>query len=322
MQSTAARRRSTVRSAFTLVEAIIVIAILGTLLALLLPAVQAARAAARANTCKANLHQIGVAISNFEQAKGTIPTWWNPEPSPKGSMAMLLPYLDQQPVWESYRATNGLETAVVEVLLCPDDPFAWVESGQTSYAWNGGTKFGRGNGLFNQMRWTASGRGGITLREIKDGLSSTAAVSERLQWVVDDDRATPSPEALHQDAGRFLWYTRRRHVEFGEEELAARVCRTEATTPLPFGWAPRSIEFTLIQDGYKHLLSPNERGCYNAVDRYDQLIDYSLVPSSSQHAGGVHLLMCDGQVRFVSESIGDAPWRAAGTRDGGEAEGL
>jgi len=239
-------------------------------------------------------------------------------------MARLLPYLDQQPVWEEFQSSNGNKTAVVEVLLCPDDPYAWMKTGQTSYSWNGGTKFGfgLGNGLFNQMKWTASGRGGITLREIKDGLSTTAAVSERLQWVGHDDRETPSQESLHADGGRFLWYTRRRHVEFGEEELAAHVCRTEATSPLPLGWAPRAFEYGLLPDGYKHLLSPNERGCYNAVDRYDNTIDYALVPPSSEHAGGVHLLMCDGQVRFVSEAIGDVPWRAAGTRDGGEAEGL
>jgi len=162
---------------------------------------------------------------------------------------------------------------------------------------------------------------GLKLREIQDGLSQTAVMSERL--VTNIGKPYESKEALHRETGRYLWYTATSHTGKHEERLAAQACRDRRTTPVPYASAPTSYQFAFsLPNGYTHLIGPNHPACYNAVDRYDYVYGYQLVPPSSRHAGGVHLLMADGQVRFVSDSIGDAPWRAAGTRAGGESERL
>jgi prepilin-type N-terminal cleavage/methylation domain-containing protein len=108
----------TKRRAFTLVELLVVIAIIGILIALLLPAVQAAREAARRSQCANNLKQIGVAALNFESAQRRFPPGylgpkpqvfsqpaWTSEPQQTGVLAFLLPYLELDSVY------TPLETA-------------------------------------------------------------------------------------------------------------------------------------------------------------------------------------------------------------------
>lgn len=310
--------RRPLRTGFTLVELIVAVAILGTLLAILLPAVQFARAASRANACRSNLHQVGVAIANCEQVTGVIPTWVRRRRvTPiNGDLWPLLPYLDQQPLWERLEAGDGGHFEFVEVLICPDDAYAWRLGGQVNYAFNGGTTFRdfdpEGSGILSSQK-------SRRLREIQDGLSATAMLSERLLGAAE----SVSPEEGRRETGRYLWWTEQGFQGQGQELRAAEACRTRMTTPLPIYGAVGSMSYGLLTStGYSHLLPPNHRGCHNATEPFDAEAWRTLIPPSSNHAGGVHVLMCDGQVRFVSESIGDAPWRAAGTRAGHESERL
>jgi prepilin-type N-terminal cleavage/methylation domain-containing protein/prepilin-type processing-associated H-X9-DG protein len=103
--------------AFTLVELLVVISIIGVLVALLLPAVQKARDAARRTQCNDNLHNIGIAVHNFHDQKGFLPSSTRPVAAPTvrtGSFVFLLPFIDRQDLWDTYDLTkNWSDTANV-----------------------------------------------------------------------------------------------------------------------------------------------------------------------------------------------------------------
>jgi prepilin-type N-terminal cleavage/methylation domain-containing protein len=117
--------RNSRRRGFTLVELLVVIAIIGTLMGLLLPAVQHARESGRSNTCRANLTQLQQAMTSYEVANKEYPGYVNAVGSltatTKASWAaMLLPYLEQQQIWEQY--VRGKQAgATLEFFVCPSN---------------------------------------------------------------------------------------------------------------------------------------------------------------------------------------------------------
>ena len=121
------------RPAFTLVELLVVIAVIGILVALLLPAVQMARESARASSCKNNLKQIGLALHNYHDLFGQLPAGWNadaPEGVPGwGWASAILPQMEQQPLNDQMRrdlpiedpAKSAVRVTVIKSYLCPSD---------------------------------------------------------------------------------------------------------------------------------------------------------------------------------------------------------
>lgn len=134
-------RRFSARAGFTLIELLVVIAIIGVLIALLLPAVQQAREAARRSQCLNNLKQLGVALHNFENAYGNFPANLRTGVSPstpqgfrQGWLLFLLPFYDQQSIFDQYNfelgwnyaenstAIGGTAYRRLGALTCPSNP--------------------------------------------------------------------------------------------------------------------------------------------------------------------------------------------------------
>jgi len=102
------------RGGFTLIELLVVIAIIAVLVAILLPAVQSAREAARRSSCVNNLKQIGIAIHNFHDSKGVIPSGGRPSPAGGSRISIftkLLPFVEQKGLWDQYRTDENWSSA-------------------------------------------------------------------------------------------------------------------------------------------------------------------------------------------------------------------
>ena len=316
--------RAFVRRAFTLVEVLVSIAILGLLVAVTLPAIQQSRESARLLQCRNNLKQFGLAMASAVQSTQRFPT----ADRPRSAMQRLLPYLDQLTLYDDLKALgasgpattadieNMAARCAVPVFSCPDDPRNPVRnSGNSNYYLNDGTLF-RLYSPTNGFR--KDGKHDTSPSEISDGLSNTAAMSERPVGVASFP--APSESGMKSDPTRYLWWTQTRYRGEGQESLAVVECRTRRTTPFP-AYAGSSMQFYQSGSGYDHLLRPNEFPCYNGPEDFDVDIEIFLIPPASYHPGGVNVLFADGSVHFVHVQIDDQVWQALGTRNGNETVG-
>ncbi len=199
---------------FTLIELLVVIAIIGVLIALLLPAVQAAREAARRSQCTNNLKQIGLALQNYHSAFDSFPLGGNPAPSGPGSgccqywagwsaQTMLLPFLEQTTIYNAInfdylgRGNGAAEqsnktgfTTRINAFLCPSSPepgggtwYGRPFAGNCYWASAGSSVMWLGNQSSNPNGIFAVGGNVTGIRDVLDGTSSTVAFGE---WRIGD----------------------------------------------------------------------------------------------------------------------------------------
>ncbi|MFO0953227.1 MAG: DUF1559 domain-containing protein [Isosphaeraceae bacterium] len=335
----------TTRRGFTLIELLVVIAIIAVLIALLLPAVQSAREAARRIQCTNNLKQLGLAVHNYESTHSALPVacivTWGPGNTPVfggwGPLARLLPHLEGQ---NGYNACNfslaneadenvtamGLKTAA---FLCPSDPnmaTTFVDDGvnraNTNYGVNRGDWYawgGRVSGVPPQSPF----RTNVSVRfsELTDGLSQTlfaAEVKTRFPYLrkcsglaFQPVNSTPRPDTS-ANPGIVSQYTS------CSGEMKPDAGHAE--------WEDGNVN----QSGFTTAWTPNKKtpGTFGGVSYPDvDLIaqreeeggpTFAAITARSFHPGGVNVLMGDGSVRFMKETVNGAVWRGLGTVNGGE----
>jgi prepilin-type N-terminal cleavage/methylation domain-containing protein len=313
--------RSSRRAGFTLIELLVVIAIIATLIALLLPAVQQAREAARRTECRNNLKQLALAAHNYLDVHRRLPLCLNASNRPISVHAYLLPYLEQTTVynlidfntnWNS--PTNAAARAArIPGFLCPSSPEVTLPAGWagTNYRANQGSQilyaqpstdpsnsnFGMPapNGVFVPSM-------SLSIAEITDGTSNTAAFSEHPLGDFDNTQVSP-----------FDTFRPGTYPNTPDEAVAQ--CRAldpndlslQGVSNVGAPWLQSYHSTTQ----YFHVAPPNSRSCMFPPGRV-------ATSARSHHPGGVTLALCDGSVRFVSESINLAIWRAVGSRNGGE----
>jgi prepilin-type N-terminal cleavage/methylation domain-containing protein/prepilin-type processing-associated H-X9-DG protein len=312
------------RRAFTLVELLVVIAIISVLVALLLPAVQAAREAARRSQCANNLKQIGLALQNHHGALERFPPGrGTPSPRIFSPHAYLLQFMERQTIAAridledapapfntptvSYDAARNREaaTSTARALLCPSDALPGrvpgSDFGATNYAACAGSGAGVGSLTDGDGVFFLGSK--VRIKDVLDGTSGTAAFSER-----------PLGEGeggLPGDGGG----ARRAILEF---PVATDPTESACASAGGGGWNfERGAKWIVGNYGntlYNHAMPPNADrwDCMNATQQKGRLA------ARSDHAGGVNVLYCDGSVATVDASIDLAAWQAAATRAGAE----
>lgn len=193
-------RRSVGRCGFTLVELLVVLAIIGLMIALLLPAIQFAREAARQTNCRNHQHQIGIALASYHNVQRSLPIGcveWRPWGAPETRKhlawsAMLLPHLGEQPLYEAVDFNYAFDhpvnaeaaSVVVETYLCPTEVPSGSRRAEISYA-----------GIFGERLVDRRPDDGVFLydrvirfRDCLDGLSNTIATGEDMigpesEWI-------------------------------------------------------------------------------------------------------------------------------------------
>ncbi len=357
------RKRGSSRG-FTLVELLVVIAIIGILIALLLPAVQAAREAARRSQCTNNIKQLSLAALTYEDthkalppgAMGTNPPGcaWNSNTGTCNAASPIyhsLPFIEQGPLWDqmwsSITAPDGVTyppggpwvnwgsyppyQIKLSAVMCPSDGSAKNNHPNNGSIGTVNYVYSRGDLINSVVSPGSNIRGPYTtgrcvpLAELVDGTSNTIGISERVVYTTrnniygsycmngGDSLATNPGQAMAFQGpnGTLLCTPADSHQRIGESWASGYPMCTGFNTVLP----PNGV------------LISQSKGEWT----------WGLYPPQSYHPGGVNAGMCDGSVRFVSETIdtgnlasaearalGTKPspygvWGAMGSMKGGEA---
>jgi prepilin-type N-terminal cleavage/methylation domain-containing protein/prepilin-type processing-associated H-X9-DG protein len=315
--------RGTGPAGFSLVELLVVVAIIGALVGLLLPAVQAARETSRRSACLSQLRQLGLGLLSHESAKQRFPAGYVSEagrtpqdpatrdrPPGTGWGLLIAAYVEEGRLSDGYRAdlgiaapeNRGIVAASPAIFRCPSDAgpreaFAVLDQGGTPHA--SGAVLGRSSYVGNAGHgepwgeplesWEGVANGplyrnsGLRVGEIVDGVSSTVCLGEHLSRLSQKAWAGTISGAWSHPTDRFA---------------ASGSGADAAATLLLVHSGPAASEPGVIHP-------PNDEHAH-------------VCQLYSDHPNGSNVMMCDGSARFVTNSIAPTIWAALSSFNGGE----
>lgn len=308
------------RRGFTLIELLVVIAVIAILIAMLVPAVQKVREASARAQCQNNIKQMGIALHNHHDTNKSFPKGCQDGPTPFGSIRQgwppyLLPYVEQgaaaslydltqSPFGTSNSATPTSATNTnLAVWLCPSDrgvvnvkmPWGYFSLGNYM-PFFGLRDLGDAFTAPLSQRTAMAPNYGARINEITDGTSNTMIMSEYLR----STGGAPNPGEVEQRG--MVWQS----DETGGGSITAKFPPNTASNDVfyPNWWC--------VNDPLGNL--PCITGTTNGSDH--------TAAARSRHTGGVNVLLCDGSVRFVDQSVNLATtWRPLVTIAGEETIG-
>lgn len=333
-------RLSQRRGGFTLVELLVVIAIIGILVGLLLPAVQAAREAARRMQCSNSLKQLSLSLHNYESTFQRFPAMKggttagfigsNRNNSNAGRLSgfiALLPYVEQSPMYQAIQAGDATGatgyTGAGGPTVAPGGPAPWT--GWSVWDISPGFLVCPSDGsTFNQPTTTRVNSYafsvGDDLIDIRDGQSNRGAFSARFGTKIAE---------MTDGTSNTIAFSERLRANFGVTSVVAnqilvghgtavniggmiatpRLCLTQATGQyFNAGVSVKGRFGSLWTDGqpervaFNTVLPPNSPGCTDDGNVNADSVNIAL-PASSRHPAGVNAGLCDGSVRFISSTI-------------------
>lgn len=273
------------RAAFTLVELLVVMTIIGMLMALLLPAVQNARESGRRTACSNSEYQISMGTMRYEEATGLIPGWRNRSPNPNDAITnntvswpvVLLPFIERTDIYNEWTRGNvSIQTSpYIPAFVCPSSPPDALTQPTLSYAGNCGS-------AANLRKWdgvmgdATQANGRMSLDDVADGTSTTVLITERC-----GPGNVKANTPLHQ-----TWWDRRNLPAntFMFANVASYSAQANAPVPgIGIAGSPGSVK---IINNITNNAAP---GFWSQP--------------SSNHPGGVVTVFCDGHTAFVKDTV-------------------
>jgi prepilin-type N-terminal cleavage/methylation domain-containing protein/prepilin-type processing-associated H-X9-DG protein len=339
------------RGGFTLIELLVVIAIIGVLVGLLLPAVQSAREAARRAQCTNNLKQLGLALLNYESAIGAFPPAYVGDPRAVGSAfgvdypdgnintlpgfawgTLILPQMEQAPLyaafnlglpcWAPHNATAA--TTTLSLFLCPSvtdsqDPFAL-------HRYTNGDSGGPNDGGEFSPRIVFGRSHYVTNAGINQPWGRTTAYSYDFD-VAEPIANSPRPHVID---GPFYRNSRIRVAQVRDGlsntvflgEKSSILCDSTWVGVVPYSCTPQRPRWPSDPNSGGNLVAahsgPDVRDHPNVIIHAPNHPFGHTDEMFAEHPGGANVLLGDGSVRFVKETIHPMTWVALSTRAGGE----
>jgi len=279
----------------------VVIAVIAMLIALLLPAVHAAREAARRSQCLNNMKQVGLALQNFHDVRQGFPPSRTTIPASHGWCVDVLPFLEQRALYDGFNLSmnfydmgnSTVVASVVATYLCPSTPrgdLSMAMGNQTNVPF--GTSGAVGDYFVNHLLNPQ----GLASGEVR---SPALKTQNDLQPIADIKDGTSNTTLIHEQAGRPDYYLR------GRARQASNVGLN-----LPMWWGPWAAWQHFQLQGYT--ADGRALGWVCAVNCSNSQGIYGF------HVGGANVAFCDGSVRFLKETASVRVVFALATRDGGE----